>query len=179
MVAVKKSGLIILCLSLAVLSLLSIFAIITGSSAKASEVLEPQAVVNLQPEIVITPTACWSLTLYPDGLLTQTLWISNTGNNPLTYTIYEMSAPVRLAGFSLRPELNRKIDPDAQSQVASQKRAQVIIYLRELPDLTPAYSIPDKAARGRYVYSRLLETASHSQGLFDWLDPRAPSLNAC
>ena len=169
MAAAKKSSLILLCLSLAVLSLLSIFAVITGSSAKASEAEAPQPTSNLQPAIVITPTAL-EATLYPDGLLTQTLWITNSGDSPLTYTIYEMSAAVRTAGFTLQPASTPKIDPEAQSQVAAQNVAQVIIYLRERPDLTPAYSIPDKATRGRYVYNRLVETASHSQELFAWLE---------
>ena len=169
MAAAKKSGLILICLSLAVLSLLSIFAVIAGSSAKASEAEAPQPKLNLQSDIVITPTALQA-TLYPDGLLTQTLWITNSGDSPLTYTIYEMSAAVRLAGFTLRPTSTPKIDPEAQSLVTSQNETQVIIYLRELPDLTPAYNIPDKTTRARYVYNRLLETATHSQELFDWLD---------
>ena len=94
MVGAKKSGLILLCLSLAVLSQLSIFSIITGSSARAGQGEVPQPVINLQPTIVISPTMLVVLQ-YPDGLLTQTLWITNTGDNPLTYTIYEISAAVR------------------------------------------------------------------------------------
>jgi len=167
--AAKKSVVVLSCLLLAVLSLLSIITIITGSSARASQAEVPQPVINLQPAIVISPTMLEAMQ-YPDGLLTQTLWITNTGDNPLTYTIYEMSASIGLAGFSLQPASNPKIDPQAQSQVASQNEAQVIIYLRELPDLSPAYNIPDKTARAQYVYNRLLETASHSQELFDWLE---------
>ena len=167
--AAKKSGLILLCLSLAVLSLLSIFSIITGSSARASQAEVPQPVMNFQPAIVISPTMLEAMQA-PDELVTQTLWITNTGDSPLTYTIYEMSASVRLAGFTLQPVSTPKIDPEAQSQVGAQNVAQVIIYLRELPDLSPAYSIPDKTARAQYVYNRLLETASHSQELFDWLE---------
>jgi subtilisin family serine protease len=167
--AAKKSGVIVFCLSLSVLSLLSIFAIITGSSAIASqgEVLPP--IINLQPDLAVTPSVL-EATLYPDDLLTKTLWITNTGSDPLTYTIYEMSASVGLAGFSLQPVSVPKIDPEAQSQIASQGEALVIIYLRELPNLSPAYSIPNKTARAQYVYNRLLETASHSQGLFDLLE---------
>ena len=168
MSAAKKSSAILLCLSLALAFLLGVFAILSASSANASQGEVPRSATHLQPIIIISPSELHAI-LSPDGLLSQTLWITNTGDSPLTYTIYEMSAALGLASFTLQDASNPVIDPKAQSRVVDQGEALVIIYLREQPDLSPAYSIPDRAARAQYVYDRLLETASHSQGLYDWL----------
>ena len=68
----KKSSVILLCLTLAVASLLGVIAIMNASSVNASqdEVLPPATVY--QPTLIISPTVL-EATLYPDGFLTQTL----------------------------------------------------------------------------------------------------------
>jgi subtilisin family serine protease len=165
----KKSSLILLCLALALACLMGVFAILDASSAKASQSEVPSSASILQPGIIITPTELHT-TLHPDELLTQTLWITNTGDADLSFTIHEMSASLSLAGFNMDPITLQRVNPQLQAQVSAKGRAQAIIFLREKPDLSPAYLIPDKLARRQYVYHRLLETASHSQALFQWLE---------
>ncbi len=164
----KKSSAILLCLSLAVASVLGVFAIMNASSANASQGEVPPPATVHQPTLIISPTVL-EATLYPDGLLTQTLWITNSSEIPITYTIYEMTAPVRQAGFSLDAVAAPLVDPRVRALVASQGKVEAIIYLREKPDLSAASLIPDKATRAQYVYDRLIETATHSQALYDWL----------
>ncbi len=168
MSATKKSGLLLLCLVLAISGLLGVFTIIDASSARANQSELPLPASNLLQAIIISPTELQA-TLYPAELITQTIWITNTGDSPLTYTIYEMSAALGTSGITIEPMAVPVIDPEAQSQVTQQDKAIVIIHLRELPDLSAVSMIPDKATRRQYVYNRLLETASHSQKLFQWL----------
>jgi hypothetical protein len=96
MSANKQSGLILLFLSLALACLLVFFAIMDASSANASlgEISPPATV--LQPSIIISHTELLAR-LHPGKLLTQTLWITNTGDSDFTYTIYEIIPTVRLA----------------------------------------------------------------------------------
>ena len=159
----------LLCLSLAVASLLGVFAIMDASSADASIGEVPPPASNLQPSIVISPEELQA-TLHPDELITQTLWITNAGDSDLTITIYEMTATVPLTGFVLQDVAVPLVEPQLQGQVSAQGSAQAIIFLRELPDLSPAYQLSDRDGRVQYVYNRLLETASHSQILFEWLE---------
>ncbi len=49
--------------------------------------------------------------------------------------------------------------------------AEFLVVLREQADLSPAYGLPDKTARGEWVYRTLLRTAERSQrALRAWLD---------
>jgi hypothetical protein len=109
-------------------------------------------------------------TLYPDELVTHILLITNTGETPLSYTIYEMTASLGLTEMVLQRHAVPVVAPEAQSQITQNGEALVIISLRETPDLSAAYSILEKATRRQYVYNRLLETASRSQELFKWLE---------
>ena len=68
----KKSSAILLCLSLAVASLLGVFAIMNASSANASQGEVPPPATVHQPTLIISPTVL-EATLYPDRFLTQTL----------------------------------------------------------------------------------------------------------
>ncbi len=169
MSANKRSSLMLLSLSLAVACLLGVFAFIDASSANASQGEVPPPASNLNPEIIISPTVLQA-TLQPNEILTQTLWITNTGDSDLSFTIYEMTATLPLAGFTLQPVAVPLIEPQLEEQVSAQGSAEAIIYLREVPDLSPAYKISDRIGRVKYVYHRLLETASHSQELFEWLE---------
>jgi subtilisin family serine protease len=169
MSAAKKSSLFLLCLSLAVAGLLGVFAIIDASSANASQGKIHPITSNTTLTIGITPTQLQA-TLPPNEQVIQTLWITNTGGSPITFTIHEMTNYERQAEFKLEPTVLPVIDPELKDQGSAQGRALAIIFLRESPDLTPAYQMIDKDLRAQYVYNRLLETASHSQELFNWLE---------
>lgn len=168
MPANKRSSLLLLCLSLAVACLLGVFAIMDASTANASQGEAQPPATNLQPGIVIFPGELQA-TLQPGEQLTKSLWITNTGDSELSITIYEMTATLRMAGFDIEPAAQPLIDPQLRAQVEAEGSAQAIISLREHPDLSPAYLISNHTARVQYVYDRLLETASHSQELFQRL----------
>ena len=52
-------------------------------------------------------------------------------------------------------------------------RADFLVVLKEQGDLSAAYQLPDKQARGRYVYQQLWETAERTQApLRGWLEAR-------
>jgi hypothetical protein len=129
MSAYKRSSLILLSLSLAVACLLGVFAIIDASSANASQGEVPPPVTVLLPGIIVSPTELQT-TLHPGELLTQTLWITNTGDSDLSFTIYEMTGSVHLAGFTLEPVSIPLINPELQAQVSAQDTALAIILLR-------------------------------------------------
>jgi subtilisin family serine protease len=169
MSAIKKSSIVLLCLALAIACLVGVLTIIDASSVRANQNEVPQPASTIQSTIIISPTGLQAV-LYPDEQLTLTLWITNKGVSPITYTIYEMTATPGLAGFSLLPTSSPVIDPDARSLIDALGAALVIIHLREQPDLSPAYNIADRAPREQYVYDRLLETASHSVELYRWLE---------
>jgi PKD repeat protein/subtilisin family serine protease len=121
----------------------------------------------LSPTIVVEPTAL-TTTLHPDEQAVQTLWVTNTGGEALTFTVHEMSRTVR----PVRPvRSDAPVDPQLWTQLESQPSTRVLIYLRELADLSLAYAIQDWEARGRFVYERLKETADRSGGdILAWLD---------
>ncbi|MFZ2097966.1 MAG: S8 family serine peptidase [Anaerolineales bacterium] len=162
-----RSRLVLLSLLLAVAGLMGIFAILDASSADASRG-EQDSPLNYQPTIIITPTELQA-SLYPGELLSQALWITNTTVVPITFTIYEMTSPLQLAGYTQAPTASPLVEPAIKAELTEQGVATVIISLREQPDLAAAYLITDKLARREYVYQRLQESASHSQSLFDWL----------
>jgi subtilisin family serine protease len=162
-----RSRLVLLSLLLAIASLMAVFAILEASTANASRGGQDSP-LNYQPTIIITPTELQA-NLHPDELISQTLWITNTTDNPITFTLYEMTAPLSLSGYTLEPAQVLLVDPEVQAQVTTRGRASVIISLREVPDISQAYQIPDKLTRREYVYQRLQESASHNQSLFDWL----------
>jgi subtilisin family serine protease len=168
MSAYKKSGYTLLSLTLAIGCLLAVFAVMDASSARAGDRQTPST-TELQPSIVVTPSELQA-TLYPDELDTQTLWITNTGDSPLSFIIYEMTTTLRLEGYTLLPVASPVVDPEAQAQISAQGSALVLIFLRQLPDLSPAYAIPDRTARAQYVYDRLADTAALSADLYTWLE---------
>lgn len=67
-------------------------------------------------------------------------------------------------GLMSRPSLaDPRLDPVVQAALAEQGQADVLIVLGDVPDLSPAYALPDKAARGRWVYDTLRRHARQSQ----------------
>ena len=169
MTAIQKSKPVLLCLWLAVACLLGVFAIMDASTATANAGKINPGFSNLQPGIIISPTELQAV-LSPGEQLTQTLWITNTGDSPLSISIYEMSGTVRDDGSSFAPVANPLIDLQVQAQAESGGSRRAIISLREQPDLSGAYQITDGVLRVQYVYDRLVQVASHSQELFQWLE---------
>jgi hypothetical protein len=169
MSAFKKSGLLLFCLTTAFICLVGVFTIIDSSSVHANQNEIYPREQDAPNTIIVSPTVLQA-SQYPDSITTQSLWITNTGGSPITYTIFEMPAALAQAEYLLHPAAQPVVEPAVQARIISGKSALVIIYLREQPDLTPAYSIPDRYARRQYVYLRLLELATHSQALFDWLE---------
>ncbi len=131
------------------------------------------ALVSL-PEIIVDPLSL-EATLYPDEVITVTLSLSNNGISELGFVLHETDtlglAQAALAGEKARAWDGPVVDPQLTAQVQATGRAQAIIYLHELPDLSPAYAIRDKEERRRWVYDQLKGTAERSGGgLFRWLD---------
>ncbi|NOZ49649.1 MAG: S8 family serine peptidase [Chloroflexi bacterium] len=56
-----------------------------------------------------------------------------------------------------------RLDPVVQAAISAQGGADVLIVLGDLPDLSPAYQLPTKAERGRWVYDTLRRHARQSQ----------------
>jgi subtilisin family serine protease len=77
------------------------------------------------------------------------------------------SAPVMLLGGQAR------ISPWVREGTAGGARTDVLVVLKERADLGPAFSLPTKAERGRWVREALWQTAQRSQGpLQAWLEAR-------
>ncbi|RME50113.1 MAG: PKD domain-containing protein, partial [Caldilineae bacterium] len=66
-----------------------------------------------------------------------------------------------------------KISPYLQAELAAGGTAEFLVVLAEQADLRPAYRLPTKAEKGRYVYRTLWETAQRTQApLKAWLATR-------
>jgi|GEM_PF-1134063 len=131
-------------------------------------------VVALVPEIGVDPPAL-EATLYPDEVNTATLWLANDGTVDLSFVLHETGtlglAAVVPTGGETRPRAEPIVDPQLAAQVQAEGQARVLIYLRELPDLSPAYAIADKDERRQWVYDQLNETAMRSgDKLYTWLE---------
>ena len=139
--------------------------------------------VALEPEIVVDPLAL-EATLYPDEVTTATLWLTNDGVVDLSFALHETGTLVIASAAkqspsagpadlnrALRPRADPIVDPQLAAQVRAEGQATALIYLRELPDLSPAYGIAGKAERRQWVYDQLKETAMRSGGkLYTWLE---------
>lgn len=66
-----------------------------------------------------------------------------------------------------------RVDAHVWTELAQQGRADVLILLEPGPDLGPAYRLPDKATRGRWVYETRRTHAMRQQApLAAWLQAR-------
>ncbi len=116
------------------------------------------------PGIVVEPPTL-EAALYADQVETQTLWITNTGAASLSFWLHEMSRTLAVdAGPRSRPRTEPVVDAAVWDQVRAEGQARAIIYLRDLADLRPAYTMRDRAERGRFVYEQLQATAERSGG---------------
>ncbi len=69
-----------------------------------------------------------------------------------------VAAAPAAAGEKISPALTRAFAASADG------RAEMLVVLAEQADLTPAAALPTKAAKGRFVFERLSETAERTQG---------------
>jgi subtilisin family serine protease len=66
-----------------------------------------------------------------------------------------------------------RVEPQVWTELAQRDRAEVLMLLEPPPDLGPAYRLPTKAARGRWVYETLRTHALRQQEpLTAWLQAR-------
>lgn len=66
-----------------------------------------------------------------------------------------------------------RVDPRARAALTAAETAWVLVHLTEQADLSPAYHLRGKQARGRYVYTALRAVADRSQpALVRWLEGR-------
>jgi len=134
----------------------------TGPASPPSE--DDQAGTVSGPAIIVGPPALEAALRFGQTA-TRTLWITNSGDADLTFVIREATRTLALAAGPLeRPRAEPVADAAVWSQVEVAGEARAIIYLREQADLSPAYAIGDRAARGRFVYERLRATAERSGG---------------
>jgi hypothetical protein len=137
------------------------------ASEQASWTFGRTGTLALVPEIGVDPLTL-EATLYSDEVTTVTLWLTNDGMVDLSFVLHETGSlgPAEAAptGRKTRVWDGPIVDPQLAALVQAEGQARALIYLRELPDLSPAYGISDREARGRFVAERLLETAVRSGG---------------
>lgn len=123
---------------------------------------------------VFTPAAL-NLTLLAGQRSSLQVQVRNTGVSPLNGAIFEawpepatppaqLAVPEALRRVALPPHSSR-IDPQLSNALAQAPDGQgdLLIYLRDQADLSPAYAIRDWQARGRFVYETLTSHAARSQ----------------
>lgn len=118
------------------------------------------------PALSLSPTAL-TATLQRDTILTQTLWLTNTGTRPLTYRVLESAEATAQRAPHAAPLILQEtgavtVDPKLLQQMANGGRADVWVRLRYRPDLSAVRGT--KAERGAQVIAALHETAERTQG---------------
>lgn len=111
--------------------------------------------------------ASLNATLRRDTFLTQTLTLTNTGTQPLTYRVIEMPARVLQATAASAPMVLEEVgaatvEPRLLKTLEGGARADVWVRLRFRPDLSAVSG--EKAERGAQVVAALQETAARTQG---------------
>ena len=82
-----------------------------------------------------------------------------------TTLFFIIIAAVALLSAAINPASaapDSRVAPEVWAQLDARGQADVIIQLPQ-PDLSPAYALPDKSARGRWVYETLRTAAQRSQ----------------
>ncbi len=111
-----------------------------------------------------------------DTVITQTLTLTNTGQQPLTYRVLEQLAPTGARTMQgTLPVLTEagpvRVEERLLKQLEAGGRADVWVRLRFSPDLSAVRG--SKAERGAQVYAALRETAERTQpALVAWLEQR-------
>ena len=122
------------------------------------------------PAIEFAPAAL-AAKLIPDGSVTQTLVISNTGTElNLDFDLFELPGAARSVSTQLMqpryPTLvggPLVVDAELDARLADGQTGDFYVWLRERADLTPAYRMADRDARRIWVYQTLRDTAERSQ----------------
>ncbi len=110
-----------------------------------------------------------SLTLPPDSTGTFEVTVVNTGTADLHFHVSEVPAD----GIFFPEGMPKGVDPQVYRDLAAAPdgQARFIVYLREQADLSAAFTMTDRSARGRYVLNALRQTAARTQaGLLADLD---------
>jgi subtilisin family serine protease len=98
---------------------------------------------------------------------TYTATLANHGSGELNFHVSELPADSVVPIEDLEQTLagSARIDPQvyADLDASADGTAKFIVYLAEQADLTEAFAIKDRSARGWYVYNALRATAEQSQ----------------
>lgn len=83
---------------------------------------------------------------------------------PLVALVLLLSLIIPVTAIAAPPTaFQQKVEPVVQTQLATEKEADVWLVLRAQANLAPAYEIEDWEARGRFVAAELQATANRSQ----------------
>ncbi len=169
MAAIKRLAVLLLALALGLLGIFGVFSLVDRASAQVGQAAASPPDAPDQPVIVVSPTRLSSIQL-PDLLVTHTLWITNAGDSPLSFTLLEMTASLGAGAMLQLPLSDPLIDADVLPQLAQTGRTELILFLRQQPDLSAAALLPTRPAKARFVYQRLLQAAEPSAELYAWLE---------
>lgn len=62
-----------------------------------------------------------------------------------------------------KDDIMQKIHPWVAQRTSNNQQAEFMVIMNEKPDLSPAFNMPDKESKARFVYETLLEAANRSQ----------------
>jgi len=114
------------------------------------------------PDIEISPTS-FDVTLREGQIGTENLTLQNVGDSTLTFSI-TTSSTTTIPTYSLRfPATKIEAGLIEQIQASSDQQATFIVYLTTQADLSAAYQVQGRGARGDFVFHTLLETAQGTQ----------------
>ncbi len=102
-----------------------------------------------------------SITLPPTSTGTFEVTVANTGTADLYFHASEIPAD----GIFFPEGMPQGVDPQVYRDLAAapDSQARFIVYLREQADLSAAFGMQDRSARGRYVLDTLRKTAERTQ----------------
>ena len=128
------------------------------------------------PRVQVAPSSLSTNPIFGE-VVTRTLFITNTGTQPLAFWIREMKGrfePIESSPFWAQMVLPaERIDPQILEEIGASEdgRARFFVLLQEQADPSLAYAIEDWNERGQFVLDALRETASRSQAdLLNYLD---------
>jgi hypothetical protein len=114
-----------------------------------------------RPVIDVDPDAI-EVDVLIDDEETFPLTISNLGGLPLDFEILEVPSSPAIASAEMQFSEEIFVEPQIQDEMAEDETTGYLIYFRERPDLSAAYSM-EWIERGRFVANALQEAAAHSQ----------------
>jgi subtilisin family serine protease len=116
-----------------------------------------------RPVIEVTPASFISVTAYISQPVTHTLAINNNGHLPLGFELQErLTNPIVNANSGLERNPGIEVEPELLTQLNADEATSYMIYFRERPDLSPAFSMPWHE-RGWFVVNTLQAVAERAQ----------------